>query len=154
MPKKSVVRTLKTIRAVKPKSPEDFEKLGLKLRRIGEGLFREGYKIVNADMVIKFPKDTEGIKHSLAEVRRIHRLMKFKILRRHLPEILYFDKASGVLIMRYYPRFRSFEVQADAMGEALARVISSLTRTHCSDLHTENVRSSEEDDAVIIDLGY
>ncbi len=85
-------------------------------------------------------------------MRRLSRLKKLGVLDRFLPEVLYFDRETGVIAMRYYPAFEDFEAQADALGHLAGVLIRRLTRVSCSDLHTENVRQGLKN-AVIIDLG-
>ena len=133
------------------------------MRLLDEGMYRRVFKVKNCDLVIKFPtvvkcldsntvSKASGIEHSTAEIKRLRRLLKAGIPRRFLPEVFYFDKKSGVIVMRHYTEFDDFESQADAMGEMIGRLIQKLTRVRCDDIHTENVRQQGEH-AVIIDLG-
>lgn len=124
------------------------------MRLLGKGLFRMGYKIRNCDLVIKFPMGEEGRRHSAQEIRHVKRLKKDRTLTRFLPEIFYYSKKSGVILMRYYPQFRDFEEQADALGRLIGRLIYRVTRVPCTDVHTENVRQGPFERAIIIDLGY
>jgi hypothetical protein len=134
------------------------------MRLLGTGMFRSGYKVRHTDLVIKFPiregKDdngSEGIQHSTQEMRRLRRLKKAGTLNQFLPEVLYYDKKSGVIMMRYYPEFDGYEEQADAMGKMVGKLIYRIARVRCTDIHTENVRKGRWDglkNAVIIDLGY
>jgi len=131
---------------------------GLKLRLLGSGAFREGFKVVNADVVIKFPiskSTSQGVKHSAQEVRRIRRLRESSTLAPFLPEVLYYDRASGVIAMRYYSEFEDFEKQADAMGKMIGKMIYRISGVKCTDVHTENVRRGRGRlDCVLIDLGF
>jgi tRNA A-37 threonylcarbamoyl transferase component Bud32 len=122
------------------------------MRILGEGVYRSGYKVRHCDLVIKFPTDAEGVKHSAQEIKRLRRLKQCGTLDRFLPEVFYYDKKSGVIVMRYYPEFVDFEDEADAMGSMIGALIQRLTRVKCSDIHTDNVRQNK-DDAIIIDLG-
>jgi len=125
------------------------------MRLLGKGLFRTGYKVKGCDLVIKFPGcEVEDLWHSRQEVRRLNRLKKAGVLREFLPEIFFYDKKTGVIAMRYYREFVNFEKQADAMGRMIQKLIYRLTRVKCTDIHTENVRSRNIRDAVLIDLGY
>lgn len=134
--------------------------IGFTLRRLGEGVFREAFKIANCDLIIKFPL-TEGqigddcVRHTRTEVKRLRRLMRHGVMRKFLPKIHYFDSRNGVVVMQYYPAFRDMEDQVDAMGKMLGSVIFKATRIRCTDIHSDNVhRGKGEKDAVIIDLGY
>lgn len=74
----------------------------------------------------------------------------------HLPEVFYYDKARGIVVMRKYPKYDSFEDQADAMGQMIQRLIFAVVGIRCQDIHTENVRKRRmnHDQSVLIDLGY
>jgi len=156
----SVAKALRIIRQSRPETPKDFRRAGLQLTFLGRGVFREVCKVRNCDLVVKFPLDDklgdsdEGKEHSLAEIRRVRRLNKFRVMRRHLPKIYYYDKDSGVLVMHYYPKFTTYEAEADAMGQMIQELIKSSTRVRCTDIHSENVHVTRMGDAVVIDFGY
>jgi hypothetical protein len=113
-----------------------------------------GFKVVNCDLVIKMPIATGngGREHSASEMRRLRRLKRVGMLDKFLPEVFYYNKTSGVIAMRYYPPYESFEDQADALGTLAGDLIHRLTRVRCNDIHTDNVREGPRN-AVIIDLG-
>jgi hypothetical protein len=123
-------------------------------------MFRECCEIQNCDLVVKFPlarkKYRSGKRHSATEVARLERLKQHRIMLPHLPEVFYYDKAKGILVMRKYPKYDSFEDQADAMGRMIQRLIYVVTKIRCGDIHTENVRKRRmnHDQSVLIDLGY
>lgn len=131
----------------------------MKLKLLGVGLFREGFKIKNSDVVIKFPlraeTTKEGIEHSRSEMRRLRRLRATGTLEPFLPEVLYYDKKNGVIAMRYYKNFESYEQQADAMGRMIEKMIYRIAHVRVTDIHTENVRRGRASrDVTLIDLGY
>ena len=130
----------------------------MKIRLLGVGAFREAYKVANCDVVIKFPRtktESEGKKHSQEEMARIRRLRESSVLVPFLPEVLYYDKSTGVIAMRFYGEFRGFEEQADAMGKMIQKLITRISGVKCTDVHTENVRRGRgRQDCVLIDLGY
>lgn len=131
---------------------------GLKLKLLGCGAYREAFKVVNCDVVVKFPiskSTSQGVKHSQQEMRRIRRLRESNTLAPFLPEVLYYDKATGVIAMRYYPEFEDFEKEADAMGKMIQKMIYRISGVKCTDVHTENVRRGRGRlDAILIDLGF
>ena len=160
-----ISRIVQKMKRVKPRTPKEARAAGIKMRLLGTGMFRAGYKVRNTDLVIKFPVLTgkndddpsEGIQHSVQEIRRLRRLKKAGTLNQFLPEVLYYDKKSGVIMMRYYPEFDGYEEQADAMGKMVGKLIYRIAGVRCTDIHTENVRKGRWDglkNAVIIDLGY
>jgi len=148
---------LQKILALKPTTVEEARAGGLQIRLLDSGMYRKVFKVKHCDLVIKFPGGLgnirESIKHSTQEMNRLKRLQKWEIVNRFLPEVFYYDKKSGVIVMRYYRGFSDFEEQADAMGRVIGKLIQRLTRVRCDDVHTENVRQNR-DDAVIIDLGF
>ncbi len=150
----SISRVIRKIRALNPKTASDIRAAGIRLRLLGKGLYRNGFKVVNCDLVIKMPIETGngGREHSASEMRRIRRLRQFGKMEKFLPEIFYYNKTSGVLAMRYYPAYESFEDQADALGTLAGELIWCWTTIKCNDIHTENVREGPRN-AVIIDLG-
>lgn len=131
---------------------------GLKLRLLGTGAYREAFKVVNSDVVVKFPRSkttADGVKHSSQEITRLRRLRESETLRPFLPEVLYYDKAAGVVAMRYYEEFDDFEKQADAMGKMIQKLIHRISNVRCDDIHTENVRQGRGRlDVILIDLGF
>lgn len=131
---------------------------GMRLRLLGVGAYREAYRIVNADVVIKFPRSkttNEGRKHSQQEMARIKQLKENTCLAEFLPEVLYYDKSTGVIAMRHYSEFKGFEEQADAMGRMIQKMMTRLSGVQCTDVHTENVRRGRgRQDCILIDLGF
>lgn len=154
-------RAIQKIRKNRPTNPSEFKDIGLPLRRLGAGLFRAGYKIRGCDLVVKFPLnladktiDREGIEHTAAEMRRIRRLAQSEAIRPYLPEVMYFDKKNGIIVMKYYSKFENYEKMADAMGSMAQRLIRRISHVNCSDIHTGNVRKGARYVPVIIDFGY
>ena len=160
---------IKKIRAHKPTRPGDFSKIGLKLRWLKSGVFRETCRIVNCNLVVKFPlgfptskskrlvsRYFEGKRHTKMEVARIKRLMKIPFMRDYLPKVHYHDPATGTLVMSYHPPFADQEEQIDSMGRFIQILILKATGVRCSDLHSDNVHQKAENhkQVVIIDLGY
>ena len=155
-----IARALKKIREARPRTHKDFKAIGLPLRWIGTGAFRECCEVLNCDLVVKFPlprkKGVSGKRHTATEMARLKRLRKHRVMLPHLPEVFYYDKTHGIIVMRKYPKYDSFEDQADAMGQMIQRLIYAVTRVKCQDIHTENVRKRRmnHEGAVLIDLGY
>lgn len=131
---------------------------GFRLRLLGVGVYREAYKVVDSDVVIKFPRSkttSEGKKHSQQEMTRIRSLRESTVLAPFLPEVLYYDKSAGVIAMRYYGTFKGFEEQADAMGRMIEKLVTRISGVRVYDIHTENVRRGRgRKDCVLIDLGF
>lgn len=153
--KTPISRVVRRIRALKPKTIRELRAAGIAARLLGTGAFRNGYKIRNCDLVVKFPLSEFGVTHSAHEMGRLRRLRRIKVLDRFLPEVYYYDKKSGVIVMKHYAAFRDFEEQADAMGNMIEKLIFRIARVKCTDIHTENIRQGRYPNAraVLVDLG-
>ena len=144
----------------KPKTLVDINALGLKTRKIGNGVYRTVYKITGFPLVIKLPANDNADckRHSVAEaltVRKINRFKKFAILKKYMPRIYYCEKSTGVMLVHFYKPVRGSE------GHALASVIDDLVCTIWPyainngevDIHSGNIGIDEEQ-SKLIDLGY
>lgn len=131
------------------------------LKKVGDGLFRNVYAI--DDLVVKVPKKsnlktdhTSNLYHARAEVRQINRIRKmkkYKLLRSFLPEIYYFDKKSGILLMPYYQK--PTKKDAEVAAEIFSRLAREVGRHSGGDIHDQNVMYDLENETyVIVDLGY
>lgn len=146
----------------RPKNPQEFRKIGLPLRWIKSGVFRETLRIINCDLVVKFPLAIgrsrytgEGKRHTITEISRWERLRKFRFMHPYLPMIHYHDRESGALVMSYHPKFENPLYQIDAMGRLIQMLIRRTTRVRTTDLHADNIhRRAKNHNVVMIDLGY
>lgn len=152
---------IRKIRTHKPTSPKAFKAIGLTLRWIESGVFRETCRIINCDLVVKFPlieKKTavEGRRHTRTEIARIGRLAKHRWMRPYLPTIYWHDKQSGTLVMSYHPPFTDHEDQVDALGKFVQLLLRKSTGVRSTDLHSENIHKKRENWNIVtlIDLGY
>ena len=146
---------LRKIRTTKPTTPKEFRNIGLELRFLKSGLFRETYRVKNCDLVVKMPLVNEKRHHTDSEIRRIKRLSRYRFMRPYLPTVFYHDTVSGTMVMSYHPPFEDHEQQVDALGKLIQTLIYKSTGVCCSDLHSENTHQKKPDKGVvIIDLGY
>lgn len=154
----SLSQIVSKLRAVRPTRVGQLRAAGLKLKLLGVGAYREAFKVTNSDVVIKFPASkttSEGIKHSAMEIKRIRKLRESSTLTPFLPEVIFYDRKAGVVAMRHYETFENFELQADALGKMIGKMMSRISGMRCTDVHTENVRRGRGKlDAVLIDLGF
>ena len=155
------VRTvLSRITKSRPTTPVEFRAIGIKLRFIDAGVFREVYKISGAPLVVKFPIDedgrADGIQHSISEVSRIKRLASIKELTPHLPKVHYHDRKNGIMVMQFYPRPKDDAETVELLGKIIKKLVSRIARVQMSDIHSDNVRKRRGDwmSAVFTDLGY
>ena len=131
--------------------------MGIRLRYIDHGAFREVYKISGCPLVVKFPLNEEqdfagGVQHSVSEVGRIKRLLRIQELKPHLPKVHYHDKEGGVLVMSYYHRMTP-ERGVELLGKIVQKLVSKIARVQMTDIHADNVRSTAGR-LVFTDLGY
>lgn len=95
------------VKHTKPRTAAQFSiATGLALEYLGCGMYRKVYRILNSNLVIKFAgRSRECRKHSKTEANRIYEIMhrkKWRLLRRYMPKLYYFDFETGVTIMKYY----------------------------------------------------
>jgi len=161
-------RALNLIRKNRPTSLKQFSELGLLGRFIGAGVFREVYKVKDSGLIAKFPLNeagkgktpnyTSGVEHSASEVRKIRKLSKFKELRPHMPEIVYYDRVNGIVVMKYYPRLDlMYDARIELLGNVLGKVVRKLTHASMRDIRGDNVRMTGPKNRrrmIFADLGY
>lgn len=143
-------------------TPADFRAAGIRLRYIDEGAFRQVFKVSGCPLVVKFPLGdgsgsvSDGVQHSVSEVRRIKRLSGIKELTPHLPKIHYFDRKNGVLVMQFYPRPKDDDETVELLGKIIKKLVSRIARVAMSDIRADNVRKRRGDwmSAVFVDCGY
>ena len=111
---RSTPDAVRRIRKHKPKNQGDFDKIGVELESVpfSGGSFRNVYHTTNKKLriVVKFPvidndSTHSGIVHSRAEVRKINKLSRFKLLKPHLPKVYYHDDRTGIVVMKKYSDF-------------------------------------------------
>jgi hypothetical protein len=159
---------LRKIRKHQPKTLLETSKLGLVLVHVGNGTFRESYRITGTPLLIKFPiverfhddvegawityrtDDTDGKSHSRAEIRKIQKLSQFKSIRPHLPPVYYFNSKDGVMVTKYFCKIAPDWTYAPM----LSAIIRELTHVALEDLFGDNVRLNEKDVPIFVDLGY
>lgn len=93
--------------------------LGLTFKLLGKGVFRKAYRVNNLPLVAKFPlsKDACDVEHSVQEMATLERIRHTKKLREafeeHLPEIYYYNKKYGVILMKEYDQPLFFDYPRD-----------------------------------------
>lgn len=152
---------LELIETHRPKTPAEFQKIGLPLKFLGHGAFREVSKVIGCPLVVKFPLAESGVSldyrrgkmHSTNEVRRIDKLYDFKELRPFLPKVYYHDRDSGVLVMQYYPEYKSQTHQFEQLGKVVRVLFKMATKEKMGDVHEGNFHRKGKH-GVFIDFGY
>lgn len=158
----SVQEVIRLFKKYKPEDRRDIKDMGLKLKLLGSGLFRRGYRINGLPVVVKIPKEDGENRyesnriHAIEEIQKIRTIRKTKKYRpfwRYLPEVLYFDENSGVILMPEYGRLK--ESEANLFSSFLSNLADDLGRDDENDMHDENVGwNFEKEEYVILDLGY
>ena len=165
-------RALRKIRKHEPKDLLETSQLGLVCVSQGEGAFRTAYRIKGTSLLIKFPiqesfhgsrpdgvyvtvrkDDSDGKRHTRAEVRKIRALSKFKSLRAHLPPVYYYNSKDGVVCMKYFEP-SSDDNWLEHSGPLLSGVIKELTGITLEDIVGDNIKKKENGNLVFVDLGY
>lgn len=141
-----------------------------KLESLGGGLYRQVYRLVGTNLVVKFPGSypeitkREILDHAEMEYywcQKFRRDPRWQAFRRHAPKIHYYDAASGVTLMTYYelapdePKLyrdaewfnKLFDYMCIANGEP-----ENENRT--MDLGYGNIGLKPNGDYVFLDLGY
>ena len=87
-----------------PQTAAQIRRLGVPLRKIGDGAFRTAYAIPHLNVVVKIPQMQLGacVYHAKSEIAgfsRVRRERRFSSIRKHLPKIYYHNYATGIVIM-------------------------------------------------------
>lgn len=116
-PAKSIATVVKRLTEHRPKTETDLTKLGIRLKYLGNGAFRDVYKVKDIPLVIKFPLcecskgytectgDCGGPDHSRLEYGVYQKIMenrKYRAIRGFMPKVYYFDDKTGIIAVHYY----------------------------------------------------
>ena|SRR5271156_5478361 len=151
----------------KPKTIKEIKHLlPIKVRFLSSGHFRDIYSIKRCEAIIKIPKvytprpgDVEAhvnpVIHSRKEIDRIAEINsspELEHLRRYLPEIIYADRKTGVIVMKKYTRKKrkKFNLQE----RILVRMFRDTLKMYTADYGKKNLLRDENDEPIVVDLGY
>jgi hypothetical protein len=168
--KKRAYRTRKALGIIRRSQPKTIDEaraaLGMSCRKVGQGAFRTAHRIYGTDLLIKFPfqykaegepgegskwTTWDGVNHTRMEVKKIRALMKFPLMRKHLPPIYYFNGRDGVVVTRYYPKPKGI---MGATNELVAEMIYKFCGVVLGDIAPDNVRTTRGPNLIFTDLGY
>lgn len=142
----------------KPATLEDVQNF-VKVRLIGQGVYRKVYKVVGHNLILKVsntPETKSGQNHSVSEyraVKRIKRESKFSVLRSYMPDIYYCNTKTGLLLMERYKPIP--ETNRTILIELLNDLVETVyDYKDGKDLHSDNVMIDKWGMLKIIDLGY
>lgn len=84
-------------------------KVDIPLEFLGQGCYRSTLAVKGLPIVIKFPHRAIGtrvrkynMRHTRLEVAAIRKIGKIRGMRKHVPELFYWSKKTGVVVMRRY----------------------------------------------------
>ena len=164
-----------TIKTHKPKTVYDLKELAIRVKPIGSGAYRKAYRIIDTDIVIKFPdsaylEEWEGgednaynecLDHARQEIkviRRIETVGKYKGLRPLLPNVYYTNMRHGVIAMEYCKPLRY-----SSKNQAISSLISQFAYAIATgkdnkgwddyDIRRANIGINNNGAYKIIDLG-
>jgi hypothetical protein len=168
-----ISEAVRRIKNCRPRTILDFKKAGVPLEdtELGVGVFREVIKVKGLPLVVKFPLDqapvkkppvyTDGIRHSRIEIDKLERLQKISWMRKYLPKVYYYDRAAGIIVMKYYgdmdEKNCDFE---EATSDFVRDIFKRATGVRMADFHSGNVRKaptpqvSRGPKLILIDIGY
>lgn len=142
-------------------------KCGLPLEWLGDGGYREVYRIVGTPYVIKFPltewtglsSKVDWLKrhriHSQYEMNALMRMRtrrRWQFIRPYLPETLWMDWETGVVVMRYYTSVPSTPSQRKDVRE-LNDLVKNFAKGN-TDIKCKNCGFDENGRLKLIDLGW
>jgi hypothetical protein len=157
---------VKLFHTKKPKTLRAITRLGFSLNLIGIGLYRNVYRIVDTDYIVKLPKnaDPDGIEHAKYEYDAqalIRSQRKYRILWKYMPDVSYYDETAGITLMPYYKPVDIGTKQARQLGCALAgamldvfKLVWKVNPGRSLDIHDGNIGLTKDGMPVMIDMGY
>ena len=168
MAKKFTIERLRSVFAQRrPRTIKDMrELLPVKIRLISEGHFRDIYSVKHCGAIIKIPKaytpqkgdvssHVDPIIHSQKEIDRITEINtrpELEHLRRYLPQLIYADRKAGIIIMKQY--FKKKRKRFNLQERVLVRMFRDTLKMYTADYGRKNLLRDENDEPIIVDLGY
>lgn len=92
-------REIVIIHLLRKRSPitrVQFEGLGLKLKEIGDGLYRTAYRIEDTELVVKLCKD-DGVDHAQREIEVWKHLLRSPMAK-VVPPLRYYNHTCGLIV--------------------------------------------------------
>lgn len=136
---------------------------GFPLQWIGSGTFRDAYHVTGTSLVIKVPRfdsDKATLKYNIQHARdefSIWRRMKvaklkYAAFKSYLPELIYFDTKTGIMVVRKYNKVRYSKI-ANKLIRELEASITATMKTAEADIHYGNLGLDKDGNIKIIDMG-
>ncbi len=155
----------------KPKTVEDLLiRCGLTLKFIGDGGFREVFKIVGTNLVVKVPltaMDQAELGHNYGHTPAVHartewnyckkvmRVKKYEFFRPYMPTLHYLVPKTGVTLCDYYKPISyfgaKFNSEIDQIALSLAKI--GVTDGDVGKTKKDNYGTDSDGKLKILDLG-
>jgi hypothetical protein len=155
------------IRRLMRHMPKDAQEMldycGLPLQHIGCGQFRAAYHVLGTSLIVKVPhkgrtrkRTEENVQHSRDEYtvwkRMRASIRKFKALKRYMPELVYYNSLTGIIVVRKYDKL-PYSKEHNALIRELELTVTSVMKTKEADIHYGNLGRDEDGNVKIIDMG-
>lgn len=164
------MRDCDVIRRLRKEQPvsalEVLDNCRLPLQHIGAGAFRDVYHVLGTSLVLKIPRyglngqpedDYEtNIQHARDEYAIWKRITnskrKYKHFKQYMPEIVYFNKGTGLIVTRMYTKVKSRRLHRKLVSK-LDENMAALMGHTTADIHMTNVALDNKGNLKLIDLG-
>jgi hypothetical protein len=142
-----------------PSSYEEAVKLGIRLKCIGVGVYREVYSVPRLNIAIKFPRTSDEYDESWYECNVSHAILEAEAielinsvdekLAKHVPDIYYFNEDTGVLIVKKYKQTHAYRHYkfVDKIAEILGLEEDN------NDFIGSNIGIDTDSTKILLDLG-
>lgn len=155
---------IKRLKRYQPTTAQEIlDKCELPLQYVGGGAFRDVYHVIGTSVVIKVPRKTDKehrtekrIQHSRDEfsiwTRMKNSKRKFRAFAKYLPELIYYNSHTGIIVMRKYEKVRYNKVN-NSFANELEEMITKVMGTCDADIHNGNLGFDKRGNIKIIDMG-
>ena len=171
----TIKKVIRLFKKHTPKTVKEVKKLGLKVKKIGDGAYREVYQIEGLEIVAKFKTtkartiynqkerdaEYENSEHMLDEIatyNRINKHDKYKKFRKYVSKIYWYDTTNCVILEKKYTHLtsktikRSFEWMIDDIEKLAEKLFpNSALDLHWANYGIDTFRGKQR--LVVIDLG-
>jgi len=142
-----------------PANYEETVDLGIRLKCIGVGVYREVYSVPRLNIAIKFPRMSDeydeswygcNVSHAILEMEAIELINSIdRKLAKHVPEVYYFDEGTGVLITKKYKQTHAYKHYkfVDKISEILGIDLGN------NDFIGSNIGIDKDGTKILLDLG-
>lgn len=135
-----------------PKSLEEMQELGIRMRYFNKGLDRLCFRI-GESMVLKFEDSYRSsynqTPREIKNIKKIHTKPKYKNIRKHVITLLYGNPETRMMILPFIP----IRVETEEELESVIMMFDEVG-IETTDFHEDNFRRRSDGTLVCIDLGF